>query len=242
MKIIDLTFPIREGHYRWPVEKYLKNNFEPGANPDLNTVISRLGSHYFTHCDSEKHFVPDERYVYDVPLSQWIGPAALVDLSHLGPRGAVSAKELEEHGQHVKEGDIVILYTDWPRKANYLTPEFWADSPYTTADACQWLIDRKVKTVCYDYSPDDCIRYEVTEPGHPNLYEDFTTHYYFFPKNILVIEYLCNLHLINQERFFFVGLPLAIDETEGAATRCIALLDVPADVYENKETPAEIQE
>ena len=229
MKIIDLSHPIREGHYRWPFTTKLKNNFEPGPNPDLNTVITQLGMHYHTHCDSEKHFIPDERYVCDVPLSQWIGPASVINLSHLGANAPVNVAELEAHGQHVKNGDIVILRTDWPLKCDFESPDFWGQSPYTTKDACEWLIERGAKTVCYDYSPDYCIRYEVLEPGHPNTFEDFTTHYMFFPKNILVIEYLTNLHLVTKDRFFFVGLPLYVEGTEGATTRCIALEDIPVD-------------
>lgn len=230
MKIVDLSHPITKDHYRWEVTTKLKHNFEPGQHPQMNTLITKLGMHYFTHCDSEIHFFKDiKRYVGQVPLEQWIGPACVVNLTHLGEDGAVSAAELEKHGQKVKPGDIVILRTDWPLKCSIDSKDFWAKSPYTTDDACEWLINRGAKTVCYDYSPDYCIRYEVLEPGHVNTVEDFTTHNHFFPKNILVIEYLANLHKLSKDRFFFIGLPLYIQETEGAPCRCIAIEDIDVD-------------
>jgi len=229
MNIIDLSHPIKLDHYRWEVNTRLKHNFEPGQHPQMYSEITKLGMHYYTHCDSEIHFFKNERFVSDVHLSQWIGTACVVDLTHLDEKGAVSAAELEKYGQKVRAGDIVILRTDWPRKCDVTIPDFWAKSPYTTEDACQWLIDRGAKTVCYDYSPDYNIRYEVTDPGHVNTVEDCTTHFYFFPKHILVIEYLTNLHLLSKDRFFFVGLPLYITGTEGAPCRCIALEDIAVD-------------
>ena len=230
MEIIDLSWPIIQDHYRWQVRTHRRHNFEPGQHPQMYTEIDRLGCHFFTHCDSEVHFYKDiERYVNQVPLSQWIGTAQVVDLTHLGENAAVTAEELEKHGQKVKEGDIVILRTDWPYKCAYDNPDFWAKSPYTTEDACDWLISKKVKTVCYDYSPDYNIRYEVTEPGHVNTLESCTTHWKFFPEHILVIEYLANLRALPKDRFFFVGLPLAIVGTEGAPCRCIALPEISVD-------------
>lgn len=230
MKIVDLSHLITKTHYRWDVETRFRNYYEPGQHPQMNTLITKIGMHYFTHCDSEVHFFKDiNRCVHEVPLDQWIGTACVVNLTHLGENGAVNAEELEKHGQKVRAGDIVILRTDWPRKCSIDSPDFWAKAPYTTADACQWLIDRKVKTVAYDYPPDYNIRYEVTEPGHVNTVEDCTTHYYFFPKHILVIEYLANLEQLKKDRFFFVGLPLKIEGTEGAPCRCIALEDIPVD-------------
>lgn len=227
MKIVDLSHPIRQDHFRWGVETKYKHYFEPGQHPQMYTMITKLGMHYFTHCDSEVHFFKDlERTVGEVPLDQWIGTACVVNLTHLGENGAVSAAELEKHGQHVRAGDIVILRTDWPLKCSIDSTDFWAKSPYTTEDACDWLIARGVKTVCYDYSPDYNIRYEITDPGHVNTVEDCTTHFKFFPKHILVIEYLANLEKLTKDRFFFVGLPLNIQGTEGAPCRCIALEDI----------------
>ena len=229
MNIVDLSHPIQQNHYRWQVETGLKHNFEPGQHPQRYSEIQKLGMHYFTHVDSELHFFEGERCLSDVPLSQWIGPACVVDLTHLGADGEVNAAELERHGQNVRAGDIVILRTDWPMKCDVNSSDFWAKSPYTTEDACRWLIEKSAKTVCYDYSPDYNIRYEITDPGHVNTVEDCTTHFHFFPEHVLVVEYLTNLHLLSKDRFFFVGLPLYITGTEGAPCRCIALEDIPVD-------------
>ena len=71
----------------------------------------------------------------------------MVNLSHLGAGDAVTAEDLEKYGKHVKAGDIVLLRTDWPLKCDIATRDFWGKAPYTTQDACDWLVKRKVKTV-----------------------------------------------------------------------------------------------
>lgn len=49
-------------------------------------------------------------------MDQWIGEAAVVDLSHLGEHGEVTAAELERPATPARAGDIVLLRTDWPRR------------------------------------------------------------------------------------------------------------------------------
>src|SRR5262245_5224569 len=71
-----------------------------------------------------------------MPIDQWIGDAAVVDLTHLGANGEVSAAELDKRGTHVRRGDIVLLRTDWPRKESVESPQFWKEGPFTDrADA-----------------------------------------------------------------------------------------------------------
>ena len=69
-----------------------------------------------------------------MPVDQWIGPAAVVDLTHLGDNGEVSAAELDRHAGHVQAGDIVLLRTDWPKKVDVATEKFWKDAPYTARE------------------------------------------------------------------------------------------------------------
>src|SRR5262245_66506908 len=91
-----------------------------------------------------------------MPIDQWIGDAAVVDLTHLGANGEVSAAELDKRGAHVRRGDIVLLRTDWPRKCSVESPEFWKEGPFTGLSGCEWLVARGVKAVGYDYPPDHC--------------------------------------------------------------------------------------
>jgi len=219
-KIIDLTFPVKE-HWRWLVKMYP----HPTFNNRVRHMFVDYNLHSFTHVDSLLHFIPGTPGIDKVPMDKFMGEAAVVNLSHLGADDAVTAADLEKHGQHVRAGDIVLLRTDWPLKCDVGTRDFWGKAPYTAADACEWLVDRKVKTVGYDYPPDYVNKYEVIEPDHKFRYEEYTTHIIFFPKEIFVVEYLCNLHLITKNRVQFIALPIPFVGSEGAPVRAIAIED-----------------
>lgn len=218
-KVIDLTLTIRK-HWRWYVKLYPIHTFEDHfffhQHMDYNL-------HGFTHVDALLHYIPDAPSIEKVPLDKFMGEATVVNLSHLGENGGVTAAELEKHGQHIRAGDIVLLRTDWPLKCDYMTKDFWGKAPYTARDACEWLVKRKVKTVGYDYPPDQVLQYEILDPQRENKPEEFTTHDVFFKEGIYVIEYLCNLHLITKERVQFMALPILIEGAEGAPVRAIAL-------------------
>jgi kynurenine formamidase len=149
-----------------------------------------------------------------------------VNLTHLGADGEVSAVELEKHAEHVRAGDIVLLWTDWPRKTSVEREEFWSRGPYTGPTGCDWLIARGVKAVGYDYPPDFCVRDTITTPRRRTPKRDeYTTHARFFPAGITVIEYLTNLDQIGAARCRFLALPLRIEGADGSPVRAIAYVD-----------------
>jgi kynurenine formamidase len=181
MRIVDLTFPIKP-HFRWKVATELKGAHSAG---DLfQTTILTIHCHAFTHVDAPRHFLPGTRHIAEMPVDQWVGEAAVVDLTHIPANGEVTAADLERAGQHVRAGDIVLLRTDWPQRVSVETETFWRDAPFTGQSACDWLIRRKVKAVGYDYPPDYCVRTMTFEPQKKLTREENTTHQAFFPVGI----------------------------------------------------------
>jgi arylformamidase len=222
MRVVDLSFPIRP-HFRWTVEPVLRSSHARG---DLfQSTVLTIGCHAYTHVDAPVHFLPGDRAIADMPVDQWIGPAAVVDLTHLGPDGEVSAAELDRHAGHVEPGDIVLLRTDWPRKVGVESERFWQEAPWTAPDACAWLVRRRVKAVGYDYPPDHAIRTMIFAPGTPVTREQCPTHAIFFPAGITVIEYLTNLDAIGAPRCRFVALPLRLEGADGSPVRAVALVE-----------------
>ena len=222
MPMIDLSFPIRP-HFRWKVESTLRSSHAAG---DLfQSTILTVTCHAYTHVDAPVHFLPGDRDIASMPVDQWIGDAAVVDLSHLGDNGEVSAAELEQRAGHVRGGDIVLLRTDWPRKVSVDSEKFWRDAPSTARSACEWLVRRGVKAVGYDYPPDQCIRTMIFSPGTKVTRAECVTHDVFFPAGITVIEYLTNLDRIGAARCRFMALPLRIEGADGSPVRAVALID-----------------
>ena len=222
MAIVDLSFPIRP-HFRWRVAPERVATHAKG-DPLQSTVVT-ISCHAYTHVDAPLHFLPDGSDVATMPIDQWIGDAAVVDLTHLGANGEVSAAELDKRGAHVRRGDIVLLRTDWPRKTSVESPRFWKEGPFTGASGCEWLVARGVKAVGYDYPPDQPVRDLVLGRRRPIAPEEWATHHSFFPAGIGVIEYLVNLDRLGRDRVRFLALPLKLDGGDGAPARAIAILD-----------------
>lgn len=222
MRVVDLSFPIRP-HFRWMVRPELRSAHARGDI--FQSTILTISCHAYTHVDAPVHFLPGDRHMAEMPVDQWIGDAAVVDLSHLGANAEVSAAELERHAGHVKAGDIVLLRTDWPRKMPVASEDFWRQAPWTGRSACDWLVARRVKAVGYDYPPDHAIRTMTFQPGTPVTRHDCTTHDVFFPAGVTVIEYLTNLDQIPTPRCRFIALPLALEGADGSPVRAIALLE-----------------
>ena len=218
-KVIDLTFPFVQPHWRWLVGLYRRKH----VDPSIQHFFMNYNLHSFTHCDALLHFLPGSLSIDKVPLDKFMGEAAVVDLSHLGENEGVTAADLEKHGQHVRAGDIVLLRTDWPLKCNVTSRDFWGKAPYTERNACEWLIQRKIKTVAFDYPADYVIRYEVLDPQHDYKKEEFTTHVTLFPAGIYHVDYVCNLHLITKKRVQFMALPMPLQGMEGSPARAIAI-------------------
>jgi kynurenine formamidase len=222
MRIVDLSFPIRP-HFRWKVAP--ERVASHAAGDPLQSTVVTLGCHVYTHVDAPLHFLPDGRHIAEMPIGQWMGDAAVVDMTHLGPNGEVTGADLDQRGGHVRRGDIVLLWTDWPRRMSVADVRFWREGPYTGPSGCQWLIDRGAKAVGYDYPPDQCIRDTVAEPRRKPTRDEYTTHAMFFPAGITVIEYLTNLEQIGVPRCRFIALPLKIEGADGSPVRAIALVE-----------------
>jgi kynurenine formamidase len=128
MRTIDLSFPIRP-HFRWPVAREIRARHARG---DLfESSVLTISCHAYTHVDAPKHFLAGHRHIAEMPLDQWMGPAAVVDLTHLGENAEVTAADLDRHAGHVRAGDIALLRTDWPRRTCVDEPRFWRDAPWT---------------------------------------------------------------------------------------------------------------
>ena len=221
MRIVDLSHRIVFPHWRWKPE--LQTISSHSAGELFQHSAFSMSLHGFTHVDAPVHFIPGEAAIAELPLERWAGEAAVVDLTHRGADDGITADDLMERAGHVKAGDIALLRTDWDRKADVATREFWTRAPYTTRPAAEWLVERGVKAVGYDYPPDPSLRMNPERPSQVAR-EHHVTHDVFFPRGIAVIEYLANLHQLSVPRVLFMALPLKIDGADGSPVRAVAVL------------------
>ena len=203
-RIVDLSTPIRAGHFRWPTEQRLAKSF---ANGDFAqaTAIS-VSCHAFTHLDTPRHFDPEGYTTDGLRLDQTMGPGAVVDVSHVGPNAPIHADDVARSGAHVREGDIVLLRAGWDLHESIETPEFWTRAPWVEPDAAEWLYERGIKAIGYDFPQDKCIRNLVLGDRTPEP-EENVTHQILLKRGVIMMEYLCNMSEVRSARPDVVALP-----------------------------------
>lgn len=218
--IIDLSTPISD-HFRWPVERQVRGDFEQG---DVFQA-TRLGwsVHGFTHMDSPRHMVPGGPTTSDISLETTVGEAAVLDLTEIAPEEAIDAEKLAARAAHLRPGDIALFKTAWSARRDITTPEFWTEAPYMTRDAAEWLLAREVRAVGFDFPQDYPIR--LLLQGEVRPIDEQVTHDVLLRAGVILIEYLVNTQALDRERVWFCCLPLKIEDSDGAPVRAIAILD-----------------
>jgi kynurenine formamidase len=213
-KIIDLSLLISEGLPRWKVEI---NRVHPKHCHQITIV--KMSVHIATHMDSPLHFVKGGKSIDEIPLEMTMGEASVVDLSYKKENEGITPEDLERNGGHIREGDFVLLRTDWPDKM-WGDMEFWRKAPYLTEEGAKWLTEKKPKAVGYDFPQDYVIR--EMENREPDIAES-VVHNVFLPKGILNIEYLTNLRSIKKKRVKFMAIPLKLKGVDGSPVRAVAI-------------------
>lgn len=220
-EIIDLTLPITSGmdiptgirKLVPPVEFRLYKKSEVDG---IQVGFFQTPIHAGTHLDSPKHIFGDGKTLDQIELSTFVGEAYCVDVSQVKPNEEITVAMLEPFARKIKKGSILFLYTGWSDKMMG-TIEYWNDSPVLGLKAAQWLVDKEVKLLGYDFFQDAGAKGTHSDPAN------FKAHKIILGSGILHIEHLTNLGRVVGTEFFAVALPLKIMGAEGSPTRVIAL-------------------
>lgn len=222
-RIIDLSYPV-DTHWRpnWLNERKVQSSFDTGSN--WYTSIVTINCHAFTHVDAPLHKVKGGKTLDQIPLDTFMGSAYIIDVSYKGPSEGIQAQDMEEHAQHLQAGGIAIIKTLWDEKCSHQSKEFWIKAPYIEKSACEWLLERKVKSVGFDFPPAYSFRYPYLDPSERGT-DHYSPHETFLPKGIGTIEYLCNLGQLQKNVVQLFALYPNIVGVEGFPARVIAIED-----------------
>ncbi len=228
MKIIDLSQEIYEGMDIFPMHQktfiftnmtHEKNMEDTGSKLLGFSARSLLISeHAGTHTDGVWEYNPSGPTVDDMPLSQFMGSAVCLDVSHIRYPKSFEPKDLEEaekkSGQTIQKGDIVLLYTGHYDR-NFGTKTFQAEYSGLSLDGAKWLAEKGVVNIgvdapAIDLTPDDL---------------DFSAHYICGQYNMTNTENLINLDQVVNQRFLYIGLPLRIRDGSGSPIRAVAVVE-----------------
>ena len=217
---IDLSFPI-EKHWRWLYHKTFDRDYLMGG--PLREEIIYMAIHCFTHIDPPGHIGSEGATIDQIPLSDLIGMAKVLDFSAKEECAEITWEDMEEKGQRVRQGDIVLVKTCHALRYGLEQQDFWMRSPYMSENAGQWLVDRGVRAVGFDF-PQDYVLREFFIGKIPPI-EKMPMHNTLLRHNILQIEYLSNLHLITEEEIMIYAIPLRFKGVAGSPARVFAVRD-----------------
>jgi kynurenine formamidase len=174
-----------------------------------NTTAFRTCNHTGTHMDAPAHFYNGVPTIEQVPLDRCIGPAALVDASRVGARGAITPGDLVGHEDRIVATRKVVLRTGW--SGRWGEDDYFRDYPVLSEEAAEWLVERRVHLVGLDAPSVD--------------YEPHPVHYILLGSDAVIVENLTRLELIGRPTFELIVVPLPLQGLEASPVRAVARVE-----------------
>lgn len=228
---IDLTHAFSEDTIYWPtdtrgfeLEELAHGHTEAGWF--YSSYRFSTAEHGGTHLDAPIHFAQGRHASDEVPLSNLIGPAAVVDVSaQAHPDYLISIDDFRgweaEHGR-LPDGAIVLVRTGWDMRygdrAAYLgTDETGPEAvpklhfPGLDPEAARWLADER-----------DIAAFGLDTPSVDyGQSKNFRAHVVLYRENIPGFENIANLSELPPSGSFVVALPMKIKGGSGGPLRIV---------------------
>ncbi|MAW27751.1 MAG: hypothetical protein CMP98_02980 [Gammaproteobacteria bacterium] len=225
---------MKEG--RFPGDNSLFTLYAAPEGGDEAWHQERMTSHHGAHLQGGKghisHWVgvPDDmKGLWEMPLTTFMGEAAVCNLSDLAPNaisdpneyplgegmalksreGDVRGQEIKpEHLGHIQERDIVLM----------TSPFEGLEQPWLSKTTCEWLInDRKIRMIGFGV-PGIQWQYDL-KIGAPN---NSPIRRMLLGANIPIAHPLVNIETLTKDRVFYIGTPLNFVKSEASFIRAIA--------------------
>jgi kynurenine formamidase len=232
--LVDLTHPLNAQTIYWPTSpsgcelKRLAYGPTPGGwFYSANTFAAP--EHGGTHLDAPIHFSQSGHTADQVPLSQLVLPAVVIDISARAasdPDYRLTIADVEAFEQRygrILPGVAVLLRTGWdtrwPDRKAYLGDDTPGDAtklhfPSFGAEAARLLIaERKVAAIGVDVASIDY-----------GQSKDFQVHRIAAAANVVGFENLRSLDALPPTGALLVALPMKIENGSGGPLRAIAIV------------------
>ncbi|HAM35678.1 MAG TPA: cyclase [Elusimicrobia bacterium] len=257
VKMYDLTQRLSVHTPPWPSYiplsvQYFKRlagaHMGQGANGQVITTSNHVG----THMDGEIHFHASGRSIGQVPMNEWVGPGAVVDLSREMGDYDLYEPELLKSKVDIRKGDILIINTGYHRYA-WDQPQsdevrYFVKHPGPGPSFHKWCLEMKFKWIGVDCGSADHPMNTIIRNWHPKSFveadrklqavtgkawdETFPLETYYqvmhlklFPKKIVHAENLGgDIDKLSNKRAWIGCFPLRGIELESAMCRIVAWL------------------
>ena len=207
-RIIDLTMPLKPGMRG--VEITPKFTV---AREGWNASTLSLYSHAGTHMDAQVHFEAGPETIDQIPLERCMGPAWVVNLSGIAPKGLIEIASLGDAAQRFQPGESLLLRTDWSKQVD--NPAIYRDGlPRISEALATWCVENQVKL----------LGVEPPSVADVNNKPEVTLiHKTLLGGRVTIVEGLTNLDQLISPKVFFAALPLKIAAGDGCPCRAFAV-------------------
>lgn len=208
LSVHDITVLMHDNMPCWPGEhhtykhQYVKS-FDKGDKVNISRISCSM--HLGTHIDAPYHKTDNGKKLSELPLDRFMGDAYVFDLT--GVVNCITFKDVED--LNLRGCTICLFKTK--NSDLWKASKFYRDYIFIDKEAARLLAAKGVKAVGIDYLSVD--KFEAEAPY---------THNIFFEENILVYEGL-DLSGVNEGQYYFIGLPLRVQNAEGSPVRAILL-------------------
>lgn len=205
--IIDLTMS-----YTGDMAGFSKTVSKTITDDGWNASTLAFYSHCGTHMDAPIHFNVSNQTIDEIPVTDFIGKAWVIDARHVGAKGLVMIKDIPQdvHNKFVA-GDSLIIWTDW---AQYLgSPKYRDELPRISEELANWCLEKGVKM----------IGVEPPSVADVNNIAEVTQIHQILLKGVVIIEGLTNIDQLKSNCVELVALPLKIKGGDGSPARVIAI-------------------
>jgi len=216
LKLYDLSHPFTSNTPTYPGDpRYTADRFTSLDQDGYETHILTLCSHTGTHVDAPSHFIHGGLTIDKIPLSTFVGPTMIIDLSeNIQAKQMITWSDIEPYEQELKSGVIVLVCTGWSEK--WGTEEYY-NHPFMMKDVADGFVARGIRVIGVDFlNPDET-------PLHGNSQHGFQFHHVVLSAGGVIVENLTNIKpLIGLSNVHVSLLPLKLEGIDGSPIRAIA--------------------
>jgi arylformamidase len=159
------------------------------------------------------HFEAGPETIDQIPLERCMGPAWVVNLSGIAPKGLIEIASLGDAAQRFQPGESLLLRTDWSKQVD--NPAIYRDGlPRISEALATWCVENRVKL----------LGVEPPSVADVNNKPEVTLiHKTLLGGRVTIVEGLTNLDQLTSPKVFFAALPLKIAAGDGCPCRAFAV-------------------
>lgn len=216
---IDISLPIRHNMLTFPDAPSPQVIRLRDANKGDTTTTSDLHfvTHTGTHIDAPLHFIRNGNTIDKMPLDTAIGPARVIEIKDTK---SIQIEELSAY--NIQKGER-ILFKTLNSSTVYNSDNFSFQYVYIVPEAAEYLVERGVRLVGFDYIVPAVWEREKDYPSKAEYLANskiHRIHRIFLGNKVYILEGI-NLSGIKAGEYELIALPIRLENGDAGLTRAI---------------------